>query len=115
MTGTIHSYERAKERLNLSFKKADRIMALALERGKRAEAFKTSDERIFLEDKSQRGSFAVAFDGKCFVFNEYNICITVYLLPYWFAKKKYYEGKERIRKKKNYMRYCGYDYGAYAV
>ena len=115
MTGTVHSYEQIKSRFGYSLKKGERRMALALERGKRADDFKTAEERNFLEVKAREGSFAVAYDGKCFVFSEMSRCITVYQLPRWFDKKKYYEGKVRIRKSKNYMRYCGYAWEAYAA
>lgn len=101
---TEHCVERAMERYNLRNEKSiqknvDRAYLL----GKRAEDF-SSWERNYLSGKTRDCMTGVAYNGFCYIFNEYGICVTMYELPAWFGKRKRFNGKERIRDIKKYNR-----------
>lgn len=102
---TIHSIERAKERIGLNEKKATKQIALALERGKAAQEFR-SMERSFLEGECKYGNTAIAYNNFCYIFSEDGVCVTLYPLPIWFGKKKQFNGKEKVRNPKKYTKYC---------
>lgn len=102
---TIHSIERAKERIGLNEKKAAKQIALAWERGKGAKEFR-SMERSFLEGECKYGSTAIAYNNFCYIFNADGVCVTLYPLPVWFGKKKQFNGKEKVRNPKKYTKYC---------
>jgi hypothetical protein len=102
---TIHSIERAKERIGLNEKKAAKQIALALERGKEAKEFR-SMERSFLEGECKYGNTAIAYNNFCYIFSAEGVCVTLYPLPVWFGKKKQFNGKEKVRKPKKYTKYC---------
>lgn len=102
MTATIHSLDRAKERAGLNEKRAERLISLALERGKTADKF-TSWERSYLKGEETEEYIAVAYAGYCYLISYSGTCVTMYPLPAWFGKKKHYNGKERIR---DYKKYC---------
>jgi hypothetical protein len=113
---TYHSIERAKERYSASEKTAAKNIHLALERGKRADEFK-SYEREYLERVGKDGAFALAYNNFCYIVNENGFCITMYPLPVWFGRKRHYDGKQYIRNIKAYARSHSYegDFGcAYA-
>ena len=98
-----HSLERAKERQKLKNQRAaERNMDRALRNGKRAEDC-SSWERNFLLHESHDDCVAVAYNGFCYIFNEQDVCVTLYPLPPWFEKKKRFVGKERIRDYKRYQ------------
>lgn len=99
---TIHCIDRAKERAGLNEKRAEKMVALAIERGKTADSF-TSWERSYLKGEENDNCIAIAFAGYCYLINYQCECITMYPLPSWFGKKKHFDGKERIR---NYKKYC---------
>jgi len=100
---TIHSLDRAKERIGCNEKAADKQFRLAIERGKTYEDF-TSWEQKYLAKEAYDGCVAVAYNGYCYIVNELGFCVTVYQLPAWFGKKKHFNGKERIRNMKSYAR-----------
>ena len=99
---TIHSIDRAKERAGINERKAEKMISLALERGKKSEDF-TSWEKDYLQNEAYDGCIAIAFNGYCYIVNNDGFCVTLYKLPSWFGKKKHYNGKERIR---DYKKYC---------
>ncbi len=99
---TNHFIDRAKERAGINEKKAERMISLALERGKTSEDF-TSWEREYLKREEHDNCIAIAYAGFCYIFTYQRDCLTVYQLPTWFGKKKHYNGKERIR---DYKKYC---------
>ena len=100
---TFHSLDRAKERVGVKGKQAEKMIRLAVERGKGAECF-TSQEKRYLEIASSKGENAVAYNNFCYIINEYGMCITMYPLPGWFGKKKRFDGKKKIRDLKKYSR-----------
>ena len=86
-------------------KKAAKQIALALERGKAAQEFR-SMERSFLEGECKYGNTAIAYNNFCYIFSEDGVCVTLYPLPIWFGKKKQFNGKEKVRNPKKYTKYC---------
>ena len=100
---TIHSLDRAKERLGMNKKVAIKQIRLALERGKTSEEF-SSWERNFLGKEAYDGCKAIAYNGYCYIFNDMDICVTMYPLPVWFGKKKHFDGKNRIKNYKSYSK-----------
>ena len=89
---TVHSIDRIKERAGKNEKNAEKLIALALERGKSADRF-TSWERSYLSREASDNCTALAYDGLCYIVNENGFCVTMYPLPAWFGKKKHYNGK----------------------
>ena len=100
---SIHSVERAKERLGISEKLAEKNISRAIRKGKNADSF-SSSERTYLKKEGRDGCTAIAYDGYCYIINKNGFCVTVYELPAWFGKKKHFNGKERIRNLKVYTR-----------
>lgn len=100
---TVHSLERAKERIGFNERKAHKMIDLALERGKSAKDF-SSWEKDYLENESKSNTTAIAYNNFCYIVNENGFCVTLYPLPSWFGKKKHFNGKERIRNMKVYSR-----------
>ena len=100
---TLHSLERAKERMGLNKKAALKQIKHALERGKTYEQF-SSWEKNFLSKEAYGDCIAIAYNGFCYIFNNENDCITMYQLPVWFGKKKHFDGKNRIRNYKSYSK-----------
>ncbi len=97
---TYHSLNRAKERAGLNRKKAEKMMELARERGIGYEDCKWSLDRMFLISRTTDTTKAIAYNGYCFIFDKDTCnCITMYLLPKHFGKKKtfYNTGKKEPR------------------
>ena len=95
---TKHSIKRARQRLGCNKKGAERIVALALERGQDYNSF-SDRERKYLEERSKyaTNTFCVYYNGAIYVFSDSGFCITVLNSPKWFGKTKYYYKNERIR------------------
>ena len=100
---TLHSLERAKERMGMNKKVAVKQIKHALERGKTAKGF-SSWEKAYLEKEAYGGCVAIAYNGYCYIFNNDNDCVTMYSLPVWFGKRKHFDGKKRIRNYKSYSK-----------
>lgn len=98
---TYHSIERAQERTKYANKTAVRFIENGITRGKGAEEF-TQRERAFLQGFETRNCIAKAYNGYCFLISENMECITMYPLPDWFGKKRFYENKVRVRNVKRY-------------
>lgn len=102
-----HAEERANERIGINNRKELKTKAKkALERGKRAEDFK-SMERHFLKERENKNIDAVVHDNICFIFDD-NCLVTMYEFPQWSNKKAYFKGKEQIRDMKKYLKYDDY-------
>lgn len=101
---TLHSIERAKERIGLNEKKAHRKINLALERGKDSTKF-SSYEKKYLERISKNDCKAIAYDNFCYIVNHEGFCVTIIPLPDWFEKKKNFDGKTTIKNQKKYVNY----------
>ena len=100
---TYHSIERAKERFSKNEKTATKNIRLALERGKKATNF-ASKEREYLENVAKGDVVALAYNNFCYIVNENGFCVTMYALPEWFGKKRFYDRKKPIRNVKAYSR-----------
>mgnify|MGYP001105565943 CR=1 FL=1 len=99
---TKHSLDKAKERLGINKKYAEKRITDALRRGKTSRDF-SSWERSFLEQEGKDGCYAVAYNGFCYIVSPANACVTLYPpLPSWFGRKKHFDGKEKIRNPKKY-------------
>lgn len=97
---TLHSIQRAHERTRYKGKAAIRFIENGIERGKTAQEF-TQKEREYLESVSHNDCIAKAYNGFCFIITESGICVTLYELPKWFGKRRYYNQKRRIRNVRN--------------
>ena len=85
---TEHAGDRGNERYGFSKKQTESRASSALKYGKRLADFATEGERRYLESKAREGSFAIAYNRKCFIYSECNVCITTYRLPVWFDRKE---------------------------
>ena len=102
---TNHSILRANERTRYNGRAAVRFIENGIERGKTAECYK-HDERKYLESIAYDNCIAKAYNGFCLIVTNDGVCVTIYSLPEWFGKKRYYLGKERIRNAKHYTIAC---------
>lgn len=100
---TEHAYARGMERYGFSERQTASRVESALKYGKRCSDFEPGDERHFLERKSREGHFAVAYNKKCYIFSDCNVCITTFALPRWF-------GQAQKWVKKRVSRFCRYSY-----
>ena len=103
---TFHSIERAKKRMGINEKKANRVITNAIEKGKRVEDLASWEKNYMQNEAKGDDVTAIAFNGYCYIVNDDGFCVTMYKLPKWFDKKKHYNGKERIRNFKSYSKYC---------
>ena len=102
---TVHSLERAHERLGLSEEQAIRFTENAFYRGKSSDQMPKA-ERLYMESKEvEFGIKSMYYNGVVLIFTTEGRCVTMYLAPQWFGKKRYYEGKKCIRDAKKYQRY----------
>ena len=44
------------------------------------------------------------YNNFCYIVNKNGFCVTMYHLPDWFGKKRYYDGKKSIRNIKTYAK-----------
>ena len=101
---TKHSLIRAKERLNLNSKSAKKLISQAINRGIALDNYTTCMEKTFLKHSLANNCHTKVYNGFCYIFNENDICVTMYKLPSWFNKKKQFDGKIRIRSIKKYLK-----------
>lgn len=103
---TMHSIERAKERIGANRKTAEHIMRNALERGKDKTMFSCEQKRQWLTAKENScGCKALVYNNTCFIVSQDNRVITLYALPAWFTRNQRYAGKERIRNQAKYTKF----------
>ena len=98
---TSHSIQRANERTQFSGKSAIRFIENGIARGKTADDF-SSKESIYLVNCAKGGCTAKAYNGFCLIIGDNGDCVTIYRLPEWFGKKRYYDGKKPVRNTKRY-------------
>lgn len=101
---TKHSVERAKERTPYNGKTAVRFVENGIARGKTAKDFRQK-EREYLENCAYNNCVAKAYNGFCLIISDTGNCVTIYRLPEWFGKKRYFDGKQRVRNAKKYIVY----------
>lgn len=91
--------------MSVNSRKANKLVSLAELRGKCAENFASNVEKNFLlRCEKNNKSKAKAYNNFCYIFNEDNVCVTLYKLPSWFMRKKHYNGKEKIKNVKKYIK-----------
>ena len=100
---TRHSIQRARERLGLHEKRAQRVIELAYTRGKRIEDFRGGDCR-YLRSLCEEGLDPVVYQGAIYIFSADGVCVTLYPVPRWFGTRRNYDGKERIRNVRRFFR-----------
>lgn len=94
---TYHYFVRAKERGGLKQRRAQRMIDLARERGKRSNECRWSVDKQYLACRNDSDKEAIAYNGYCFIISkDTGSCITLYPLPADFGKKK-------SRYKKSYL------------
>ena len=104
---TYHALQRTNERTGLNIKSSQRFIANAIERGKQSTDF-TAKEREYLQRReSNKERRTVVYNSYCLIVSADDICITIFQLPKWFGKKQY-DGKQKIRNARKYIRYCDY-------
>ncbi len=83
-----HCFKRAKERVGINRKRAQRMTDLARERGITYEQCNRAADRDYLQRRTKGNTLAIAYNGCCFIIDRDNSqCITIYKLPKWFKKK----------------------------
>lgn len=102
---TKHSIIRAKERTPYNGKAAERFIENGIARGKTADDFKQKKERAYLQNCAHHNCIAKAYNGYCLIISNTGDCVTLYRLPEWFGKKRYYDGKHPVRNAKKYSVY----------
>ena len=103
---TMHSIERAKERIGVNRKTAEHIMRNAIERGKDKTMFSSVQKQQWLIAKENAcGCKALVYNDTCFIVSQDNIVITLYQLPNWFSQSNRYAGKEKIRNQAKYDKF----------
>lgn len=106
MTATMHSIERAKERVGKNPRAAEHMMRNALERGRDKSMFSCEHKRRWLEAKENAcGYKALVYNGHCYIVTQDNVVITLYELPGWFTRANRYNGRERIRNQAKFEKY----------
>ena len=98
---TNHSIERANERTRYNGKTAIRFIENGIARGKTADQFAQKESK-YLTSLARDNCVAKAYNGYCLIVSEYGACVTIYRLPEWFGKKRYYDGKKQVRNVKSY-------------
>ena len=58
--------------------------------------------QIYLATCPEGECTAKAYNGFCLIIGDNGDCVTIYRLPEWFGKKRYYDGKKTVRNAKRY-------------
>lgn len=105
---TYHGQKRAKKRFGIGYEQAENLFEEAKKYGKYAEdyVYRSDEYDYLLSREHHKGNRAVAYEGVCYIFSG-DVCITMFNLPLWFENHKHYEGKEKVRNLKTYMRHYG--------
>ena len=105
MMTTLHSIERAKERIGMNPRAAEHFMRNALERGKDKSMFTCEQKRKWLTAKEEAcGYQALVYNDMCLIVDG-GVVITLYEVPGWFRSTNRYSGKERIRNRAKFEKY----------
>ena len=104
---TKHGYERIKERLGIkSVSKAERIVELARERGKKFDFAENKTNRLirYIKSKEEKTNdiYATVFNGVVYLFSkETNMLVTVYHLR--SGLDSFYKKTSHIYKRTDYL------------
>ena len=102
---SVHSIERAKERIGINSRAAERMMKNALERGKDKTVYSCERRRWLTAKEEACGCRALVYNDFCFIVSQENVVITLYELPGWFLHANRYSGRERIRNRAKFEKY----------
>ena len=106
MTASMHTIERAKERIGMNPRAAEHFMRNALERGKDKSMFCCAEKRRWLSAKENAcGYRALVYNDMCLIVDPNDVVVTMYKVPSWFRKPDRYNGKERIRNQAKFEKY----------
>ena len=106
MDTTLHSIERAKERIGMNPRTAEHFMRNALQRGKDKSMFTGEQRRRWLTAKENAcGCKALVYNDMCLIVHQDDKVITIYEVPGWFKHSNRYFGKERIRNQAKFERF----------
>ena len=106
MITTLHSIERAKDRIRMNPRTAEHFMRNALERGKDKSMFSCEQKRRWLTAKENAcGYRALVYNDMCLIVTQDDVVITLYEVPEWFKRSSRYSGKERIRNKAKFAKF----------
>ncbi len=106
MTNTLHSIERAKDRIRMNPRAAEHFMRNALERGKDKSMFSCEQKRQWLISKENAcGYRALVYNDMCLIVTQEDVVITLYEVPEWFRRSNRYSGKERIRNQAKFAKF----------
>ncbi len=100
---TQHAQEITRKRTGLPERRARRFLENGLGRAKEAEDY-SGRQRAYLKWRGRNGCTALAYNGCCLIRSADGRCVTAYPLPEWFRRRQHYDGKEKIRNVKKYMR-----------
>lgn len=100
---TYHSIQRTKERTGLSTSASINFISKAKRFGLSPD-FYPSKERAYLHGKEYLGTSTLCYGEYIFIFSEEGLCLTMYPMPKWFCQSGRFDGKERIRNRKKYLR-----------
>ena len=110
MMTTLHSIERAKDRIGMNPRAAEHMMRNALERGKDKSMFSCEQKRRWLAAKENAcGHKALVYNDVCLIVSQEDKVITLYEVPGWFKRSNRYSGKERIRNQAKYTKFNCYE------
>ena len=103
---TMHSIERAKERIGMNPRAAEHFMRNALERGKDKTMFSCEQKRRWLTAKEEACGFrALVYNNICVIVNREGLVITLYEVPGWFRRPERYSGREKIRNQAKFEKF----------
>ena len=105
MMTTLHSIERARERIGMNPRAAEHFMRNALKRGKDKTMFSCEQKRQWLISKEKAcGYQALVYNDVCLIVDQ-GVIITLYEVPGWFRSSSRYNGKERIRNRATFEKF----------
>ena len=106
MAVSMHSIERAKERIGMNPRAAEHFMRNALERGKDKSMFCCAEKRRWLTAKENAcGYRALVYNDMCLIVSRDDVVVTMYEVPAWFRKPDRYSGRERIRNRARFEKF----------
>ena len=102
---TYHAIQRAQERARLKNKQSENFIINALVRGKTSEVFATNERNYLQAKEANGGRCVIVYQSFFFIVDDADRCVTMYAAPKWSGKKKFYDGKTKIKNIKKYLRF----------
>ena len=109
-----HALERTMERTTLNENQAKRFIGNAFERGCKKDELPMAWQKKYITQTERdlyNGLTDVrVYNNYIFIFSATKVLITMYPLPEFFSKKKYFNGKSPIRNIRKFNRICDTSY-----